>query len=78
VLIFDEATSNLDAPTAESIARTVNQLKGLVTIIFIAHQLPRGLKVDEVVQFTPKAAAKAEPGPQAPTQVSVVEEGGKA
>jgi hypothetical protein len=53
-------------------------LKGLVTIIFIAHQLPRGLKVDEVVQFTPKAAAKAEPGPQAPTQVSVVEEGGKA
>ena len=77
VLIFDEATSNLDAPTAESIARTVNQLKGKVTIIFIAHQLPRGLKVDEVVQFTPKAA-RAEAGPQAPTQVSVVEEGGKA
>jgi subfamily B ATP-binding cassette protein HlyB/CyaB len=77
VLIFDEATSNLDAPTAESIARTVNQLKGKVTIIFIAHQLPRGLKVDEVVQVTPKAAARAEAGPQAPTQVSVVEEGGK-
>jgi subfamily B ATP-binding cassette protein HlyB/CyaB len=75
VLIFDEATSNLDAPTAESIARTVNQLKGMVTIIFIAHQLPRGLKVDEVVQFTPKAAAKTEAGPQAPTQVSVVEDG---
>jgi len=73
VLIFDEATSNLDAPTAESIARTVNQLKGRVTIIFIAHQLPRGLKVDEVVQFTPKAA-RAEAGPQAPTQVSVVED----
>ena len=76
VLIFDEATSNLDAPTAESIARTVNQLKGMVTIIFIAHQLPRGLKVDEVVQFTPRAAAKAEAGPQAPTQVSVVEDRG--
>ncbi|MGE3163103.1 MAG: peptidase domain-containing ABC transporter [Burkholderiales bacterium] len=73
VLIFDEATSNLDAPTAESIARTVNQLKGAVTILFIAHQLPRGLQVDEVVQFTPRAKKGA--GPQAPTQVSVVEEG---
>jgi subfamily B ATP-binding cassette protein HlyB/CyaB len=76
VLIFDEATSNLDAPTAESIARTVNQLKGSVTIVFIAHQLPRGLQVDEVVQFTPRT--KKDAGPQAPTQVSVIEEGGKA
>lgn len=73
VLIFDEATSNLDAPTAESIARTVNQLKGSVTIVFIAHQLPRGLQVDEVVQFTPRPRKGS--GPQAPTQVSVVEEG---
>ena len=48
VLIFDEATSNLDAQTAERFAQTVNQLKGKVTILFIAHQLPRGLQVDEV------------------------------
>jgi len=51
VLIFDEATSNLDQATAEAFARTVNQLKGRVTMIFIAHQLPRGLMVDEVVNF---------------------------
>lgn len=51
VLIFDEATSNLDAATAERFAQTVNQLKGKVTIIFIAHQLPKGLNVDEVVEF---------------------------
>ncbi|MGH8738837.1 MAG: peptidase domain-containing ABC transporter, partial [Burkholderiales bacterium] len=51
VLIFDEATSNLDAPTAESFAQTVNQLKGKVTMLFIAHHLPRGLGVDEVLQF---------------------------
>ena len=51
VLIFDEATSNLDAPTAESFAQTVNQLRGKVTMLFIAHHLPRGLKVDEVLQF---------------------------
>src|SRR6266850_1829564 len=48
VLIFDEAASNLDAQTAERFAQTVNQLKGKVTIVFIAHQLPRGLQVDEV------------------------------
>ena len=48
ILIFDEATSGLDAATAERFAQTVNQLKGAVTILFIAHQLPRGLAVDEV------------------------------
>ncbi|OGA03228.1 MAG: ABC transporter [Betaproteobacteria bacterium RIFCSPLOWO2_02_FULL_62_17] len=48
ILIFDEATSNLDSPTAELFAQTINQLKGQVTILFIAHQRPRGLLVDEV------------------------------
>ncbi|MGH8688890.1 MAG: peptidase domain-containing ABC transporter [Burkholderiales bacterium] len=70
VLIFDEATSNLDAPTAESFAQTVNQLKGKVTLLFIAHHLPRGLKVDEVLQFGAPGAAAT----QAPTQMSVIEE----
>jgi subfamily B ATP-binding cassette protein HlyB/CyaB len=49
ILIFDEATSNLDSQTAEQFARTINALKGQVTMLFIAHHLPRGLKVDEVV-----------------------------
>ena len=48
ILIFDEATSNLDALTAELFAQTINQLKGKVTILFIAHQRPAGLLVDEV------------------------------
>jgi len=48
VLIFDEAASSLDPPTSEQFARTVNRLKGRVTIIFIAHQLPKGLLVDSV------------------------------
>jgi subfamily B ATP-binding cassette protein HlyB/CyaB len=51
VLIFDEATSGLDQATAEKFARTVNQLKGKVTMLFIAHNLPRGLQVDEVFTF---------------------------
>ena len=49
ILIFDEAASNLDRPTAEQFARTINQLKGRVTMLYITHQLPQGLEVDEVV-----------------------------
>jgi ATP-binding cassette subfamily B protein len=56
VLIFDEAASNLDAQTAERFAQTVNQLKGKVTILFIAHQLPRGLHVDEVFTLNAEKA----------------------
>ncbi|MBI2313484.1 MAG: peptidase domain-containing ABC transporter [Betaproteobacteria bacterium] len=51
ILIFDEATSSLDPATAEQLARTVNQFRGRVTILFVAHQLPKGLKVDEVVRL---------------------------
>ena len=51
ILIFDEAVSNLDSQTAEHFARTINRLKGKVTMIFITHQIPRGLAVDEVFSF---------------------------
>jgi subfamily B ATP-binding cassette protein HlyB/CyaB len=70
VLIFDEATSNLDNATAEAFAQTVNALKGKVTMLFIAHQLPHGLKVDEVLQFGGLGSAAG----QSPTQMSVIEE----
>jgi ATP-binding cassette, subfamily B, bacterial HlyB/CyaB len=48
VLIFDEAVSSLDSGTAEQLARTINSLRGHATILFITHQLPRGLRVDAV------------------------------
>jgi len=51
ILIFDEAVSNLDQQTAEQFAKTINKLKGKVTMIFITHQVPRGLMVDEVVEL---------------------------
>jgi len=51
VLIFDEATSGLDPAAATSIARTVNALRGKVTVVFIAHQLPPGLTVDRTLRF---------------------------
>ena len=46
ILIFDEAVSNLDQHTAEHFAKTINKLKGQVTMLFITHQIPRGLMVN--------------------------------
>jgi subfamily B ATP-binding cassette protein HlyB/CyaB len=51
VLIFDEATSSLDPETAEHFARTINALRGKVTMLFITHALPHTLRVDEIVQL---------------------------
>jgi len=51
VLIFDEAISNLDQQTAEQFAQTINRLKGKVTMVFITHQLPKGLLVDRVIEM---------------------------
>ncbi|MBK6741510.1 MAG: peptidase domain-containing ABC transporter [Hydrogenophilales bacterium] len=60
ILIFDEATSNLDGPTAEAFARTVNQLRGTATLLFIAHQLPRGLEVDGMIDLGPRTVSTAQ------------------
>jgi subfamily B ATP-binding cassette protein HlyB/CyaB len=70
VLIFDEATSNLDQDTAEHFARTVNQLKGRVTMLFIAHQLPRALQVDEVVRLGAPPVTPLRPAERAAAQRS--------
>jgi len=56
VLIFDEAVSSLDQQTAEHFAQTINRLKGQATMLFITHQIPKGLQVDEVFSFGPKPA----------------------
>ena len=52
ILVFDEAVSNLYQATAEHFARTINKLKGKVTMLFITHQIPRGLSVDEVIELS--------------------------
>ena len=61
VLIFDEAVSNLDQTTAEHFAGTINKLKGKVTILFITHQMPKALQVDEVIRFGQPEAGAAQP-----------------
>ena len=66
VLIFDEATSNLDTQTAEHFAATINKLKGRVAMLFITHQLPKGLKVDEAVILGKDASEFKQAEQQAP------------
>ncbi|MDB5959514.1 MAG: transporter [Massilia sp.] len=61
ILIFDEATSALDSATAEQFARTINSLKGRVTMLFITHALPRGLQLDAVYQLGAAGARKLVP-----------------
>ena len=55
ILVFDEATSSLDQETAEHFAKTINQLKGKVTMLFITHALPMTLVVDGVVRIGSQA-----------------------
>lgn len=63
ILIFDEATSALDAPTAEHFAQTINALHGKVTMLFITHALPKGLKVDAIYRIGPQGARLLAPPP---------------
>jgi subfamily B ATP-binding cassette protein HlyB/CyaB len=63
ILVFDEATSGLDQSTSERFAHTVNKVKSMATVLFIAHQVPKGLSVDEVASL----------GGDRATQIRIVE-----
>jgi subfamily B ATP-binding cassette protein HlyB/CyaB len=64
VLIFDEATSSVDALTAEQLARTINALKGRVTMLFIAHLVPKSLQADQAVRIGEKLSVVAAERPE--------------
>ena len=65
VLVFDEATANLDQDTAEALARTVNGLRGRVTVLFIAHHVPESLRADAVTRLEPASRAMPSAGAHA-------------
>jgi subfamily B ATP-binding cassette protein HlyB/CyaB len=76
ILIFDEATSALDGPTSEQFAQTINALKGKVTMLFITHGLPKGLKIDALYRLTDKGAQLLAPAPATGTAQSAATHGG--
>jgi subfamily B ATP-binding cassette protein HlyB/CyaB len=51
ILIFDEATSNLDEETANAFGETINALRGKATIILIAHNLPSSIGELETIEL---------------------------
>jgi subfamily B ATP-binding cassette protein HlyB/CyaB len=48
VLVFDEACSHLDASSADEVVKALNALSGKVSVLFIAHEAPPGLRFDKV------------------------------
>jgi ABC-type multidrug transport system fused ATPase/permease subunit len=49
LLVLDEATSNLDAETEDSISQAIHNLRGITTVVMIAHRLSSVRNADEVL-----------------------------
>ena len=49
LLILDEATSSLDSKTESDIGRTLNNLRGQITLVVVAHRLSTVVGADKVV-----------------------------
>lgn len=49
LLVLDEATSALDGQTELEISEAINNLKGFVTVVLIAHRLSTVRSADQVV-----------------------------
>ena len=58
LIVLDEATSSLDGETELAIAYAIQQLKGHVTVIMIAHRLSTVRNADKVV-YLEKGQVKA-------------------
>lgn len=51
ILILDEPTSSLDRDAAAAIGQTLEALRGRVTVLLIAHELPPGVQPDALVHL---------------------------
>ncbi|UJH69905.1 ATP-binding cassette domain-containing protein [Ornithinimicrobium sp. INDO-MA30-4] len=52
VLILDEATSALDNETEHEISKTIDALRGKITVVVIAHRLSTVKNADEILFFS--------------------------
>jgi ATP-binding cassette, subfamily B, bacterial HlyB/CyaB len=59
IVVFDEATSSLDADLAATLIETINGLRGAVSILFIAHECPLALQCDQVIRLPVDGRAHA-------------------
>ena len=59
ILIFDEATSGLDAAVADHFAATIARFKGKVTILFVTHRAPERLQPDRIIYLGPVGDQRA-------------------
>lgn len=57
ILLFDEATSQLDTRTAELLGATISKLRGRVTVLYIAHQVPESLNPDRWIDLGKEGGA---------------------
>jgi len=51
ILILDEATSSLDTKTESEVMKAVNELKGLKTLIIVAHRLSTVASCDQIIKL---------------------------
>ena len=51
IILFDEATNQLDTDTESSVMQSINNLNKEITIIFIAHRLSTLKNCDQIVDF---------------------------
>ena len=51
IIFFDEATSALDKKTETNLMKSINNLKGLVTIIFVSHDLNIFENCDKIIEL---------------------------
>ena len=51
ILVLDEATSSLDSATENKIMKSVNNLKGKITLIIVAHRISTLSQCDRVYKF---------------------------
>ncbi|MBI3374992.1 MAG: peptidase domain-containing ABC transporter [Betaproteobacteria bacterium] len=59
ILILDEATSQLDPETAGALLRTIDRLRGSLTLVVIAHQPPPELAADTIWRLEQNVVAPA-------------------
>lgn len=58
ILVFDESTSSLDDKTEKAIIKTIDSLKGKITIIMIAHRLSTLKSCDNLYELRSKHLKK--------------------